>query len=422
MSFYLKVSLNTLYQLIGRSLTSFANFIVILLIAKSLGSLGLGQYNKVIAFMGIFSLLVDFGLNPIFLKIGKERQIFFLIFLRLIIGWLVFIIIQPIVFILPYNRALNSGFSFQEKIYLELIALVLFLYPFLHSAGAIFQKQERFDLTVWPNLARAVIVLLIGSYSFLTKNLFFFFLANIFGLVVYTIIAFFLLFFNLNLVKEILNCFPVDFDFVKTLLKKSLPLGTTLFLNLLYVRADVLILSLLRSTTEVGIYSLAYKFFEFPLNISSFLMGSLYPVFLKSHKKNKKFFYRQVKKSGLLIFFFSLLIFLVSFVFAPVIGLIKKEFYQSILPFRILSFSYPVFFLSNLFLWVIITENKEKILPFVYGLSLVLNVILNLVFIPRYGYNAAAVITVVSELFILVFFGGFCYKFLGRKSVLVRKE
>jgi len=85
--------------------------------------------------------------------------------------------------------------------------------------------------------------------------------------------------------------------------------------------------------------------------------------------------------------------------------LVKPEFSPSILPFRILSFSYPIFFLSNLFLWVIITKNKEKVLPFVYGSSLVLNVFLNLIFIPRYGYNASAAITVFSELFVLLMLG-----------------
>lgn len=404
MSFYLKIGLNTFYQLLARSFTTFANFVIILLVAKSLGSFGLGQYNKVFTFVGIFSLFVDFGLNAIFLKIGRERHLFLLIILRLIIASIIFILIQPIIFILPYNATLHSGFSFQEKIYIEIVALVLFLYAFSHSLNVIFQKHERFDLTIWPSLVWGAISLIIGVYSFYTKNLFFFFLAMVIGLVGYVVAAFILLVFKLGLGREIFSCLPTDFKFIKDLFKKSLPLGTTLFLNLLYIRADVLILSILRPTVEVGIYTLAYKFFEFPLNLSFFIMGSLYPIFLKSHKEGRNKLYSQVKKSALFILLFSFFILIFTFAAAPLIGLIKHEFYQSILPFRILVISYPIFFLSNLLLWVLITENKERILPLVYSCSLILNVVLNLIFIPLYGYNASAVITVVSELFVFVFF------------------
>lgn len=404
MSLYLKVAESTLYQLIARSLTTFSNFIIILLIAKSLGSFGLGQYNKVFAFVGIFSLFVDFGMSAIFLKLGKDRDLPLLIISRLIIALIIFVTIQPILFSLPYNQTLHAGFSWQEKIYVEIVALVLFLYAFTHSFNVIFQKKQRFDLTIWPSAVYGLIVIIIASYSFFNKNLTWFFLATIIGLLANLSLSLFLIYKKLHLAKPNLHYVSTNLPFITTLFKKSLFLGATLFLNILYVRVDVLILSFLRSTTEVGIYTLAYKFFEFPLNFSTFIMSALYPIFLKTYQKNKDKFSKQVKKSALFIFIFSFFIFIFSLVAAPAISLIKHEFYQSILPFRILSFSYPIFFLSNLFLWVIITKNKERILPLVYGCSLILNIVLNLIFIPQYGYNASAVITVVSELFVLAFF------------------
>jgi len=407
MSLYLKISLNTLYQLIARSFITFANFIIVLLVAKSLGSFGLGQYNKVFAFVSIFSLFVDFGINAVFLKVGTGRDLSLLIILRLMIASIVFLLIQPILFILPYNNILHSGFSFQEKIYIEIVASVLFLYAFSHSLNAIFQKHQRFDLTILPSLVWGVISLIIGFYSFSVKSLSCFFWAMIFGLVGYVAAAFVLIRRHLWSCRDMpWHVSTNNILFIKSLFKKSLPLGATLFLNLLYVRADVLILSMIRPTVEVGIYTLAYKFFEFPLSISFFIVGSLYPIFLKSHKQSKKKLYYQVKKSVFFILVFSFFIFIFSFVLAPLISIIKQEFYRAVLPFRILSFSYPIFFLSNLLLWAIITENKEKILPFVYGASLILNVVLNLMFIPRFSYNASAVITVFSEMFVLLIFTG----------------
>jgi O-antigen/teichoic acid export membrane protein len=306
---------------------------------------------------------------------------------------------------LPYDAILSSGFSFQEKIYIEILAGVLFLYAFSHSLNALLQKHQRFDLMIGPSLVWGLMGLVISFFGFYSKNLVFFFLGNIIGLIGYIVLAFILI-KRSNFGRLVITYpSPKEILFIKSLFKKSLPLAATLFLNLLYVRADVLLLSILRPTVEVGIYTLAYKFFEFPLNLSFFIMGSLYPIFLKSQRENKKKFQRQIQKSSLVIFLFSFFISLFSFIAAPLISLVKPEFSPSILPFRILSFSYPIFFLSNLFLWVIITKNKEKVLPFVYGSSLVLNVFLNLIFIPRYGYNASAAITVFSELFVLLMLG-----------------
>jgi len=133
-------------------------------------------------------------------------------------------------------------------------------------------------------------------------------------------------------------------------------------------------------------------------------MNAFYPLFLKKYMKNKMRFYHDVKNIAFVLFICAVVIVIVTFLLAPLIGLIRHDFEASIRPFRILIFSYPIFFLSNLLLWVIITENREKILPFVYGASLGLNVVLNGVFIPRFGLLASSFITVISEFFVLVYF------------------
>lgn len=412
MIFYNKIAYHTLLQLIARSLATFANFLIIIMIGKTLGSFGLGQYNKVFAFIGIFSLFVDFGINASFLKLGRDNDVGRLILLRLLIAVVVFLVIQPLIIFLPYDNSFQTGFSPQEKLYIEIVASVLFLYAVVHSLNALFQKWQRFDLLIWPNLAYGVSALAIAFYAVFTHQLLFFFLATSGGLALYSVTAFFLAapsFLQVNSGQS------VSKTLVRRLFLKSLPIGLTLFLNILYVRADVLLLSFFRPTQEVGIYTLAYKFFEFPLSLSFFVMNALYPVFLQKHQENRRHFYHEVKKAVFWLSGFSLLILTLAFFFAPLVGLIRQDFLPSVAPFRILVFSYPIFFLSNLLLWVIITENKEKILPLVYGSSLAANVMLNLIFIPRFGYMASSAITIVCELFVLAFFAIFLNRFAFKK-------
>lgn len=399
MSWYQKIVLNTFFQLAGRSVATLANFIIILLIGKTLGSFGLGQYNKVFTFIGIFALFIDFGINAVFLKVGQDQDVVRLIGLRLLIALLIFLIIQPLLILLPYDTVLHIGFSAQEKVLIELVASVLFVYAFIHSFNALFQKWQRFDLGIWTNGAYAVIALPLALYGMMNKSLAFFFFGTVAGLAGSALVAFFLVRKRVKISVR-----TGQKSLIWPLFLKSLPLGCTLFINILYVRADVLILSLLRSTSEVGVYTLAYKFFEFPLNLSFFAMNALYPLFIQKHRQDRSGFVQDVKKSGRLLLIFALLLTLAALILAPLIGWIQPDFRQSIPAFRILALSYPVFFLSNLLLWVIITKNQEKRLPLVYLGSLVINVFLNLLFIPPFGLMASAVITVVSELMILLLF------------------
>jgi O-antigen/teichoic acid export membrane protein len=400
MRFYFNIARDTFYQMLARLFTSCANFVLVLLIAKAFGSEGLGQYDKVFTVIGVFTLFVDFGINAEFLKSRKINYLNSLIILRLIISLSVFALIQPIIFIIPYDPILNIGFSLMEKIYIEILGVMLFLSAFTLSYRAIFQNYRRFDLLLWPNLFIAIASLSLGLYGYLEKNLLWFFLGTIVGTIASIFISYWLVKKNIKQFKEE----RINVIFMKELIRKSLPLGAMLFLNILYVRSDILIMSFLRPTAEVGIYTLAYKFFEFPLNISIFFMNSLYPIFLIKAEQDKNKFYSFISTISWAIFVFSAILSLCAFFGAPILGMIKQDFVRSIIPFRILISSYPIFFLTNLFLWVLITENREKILPAIYLGSLLINAILNVIFIPRYGYVASATITVFCEMLILVCF------------------
>lgn len=408
MALYKKIALHTFFQLAGRLFATVSNFIIILLIGQSLGSFGLGQYNKVFALVSVFALFVDFGISAIFLKIGRDQDVGKMILLRLCIAFVAFLLIQPIIFFLPYDAILHTGFSPDEKLYIELTAVSLFIYAFVHSLTALLQKRERFDQYILPNVMYGVCALAVAWYALVSKQIIFFFIAALAGLAASALVLF--LSSAARIFAPRVSPAPKRAVFMRELFVKSAPLGVTLFLNSVYVRADVFLLSLFRSTSEVGIYALAYKFFEFPLSLSFFIMTALYPLFLKKHTKNKARFYRDVGNIAFALLIVGCLIVVVSFVGAPLIGLIKQDFYQSVTPFRVLIFSYPIFFLSNLLLWVIITENRQKILPFVYGASLAANVGLNLLFIPRFGYMASAAATVISEFGVLAYFYWFVKK------------
>ncbi|KKU85598.1 MAG: Polysaccharide biosynthesis protein [Candidatus Gottesmanbacteria bacterium GW2011_GWA2_47_9] len=90
--------------------------------------------------------------------------------------------------------------------------------------------------------------------------------------------------------------------------------------------------------------------------------------------------------------------------------MIKSDFSASIPALRVLSLGLPFFFLTSLTMWTLIALKKQWALAGIYGLSMVINIALNLWLIPVYGYMAAAWITVLSEGVVLLLSGIFLLK------------
>jgi O-antigen/teichoic acid export membrane protein len=73
---------------------------------------------------------------------------------------------------------------------------------------------------------------------------------------------------------------------------------------------------------------------------------------------------------------------------------------------------------TSLLQWSLITLGKQKFLLYIYLISAIINVALNLIFIPSFSYLASAVITGVTELLVMVILA---IKLFGLKIILERE-
>ena len=70
----------------------------------------------------------------------------------------------------------------------------------------------------------------------------------------------------------------IDLTVWREIIKKSWPLGLTIAFNLIYLRADILILSLLKSQNEVGLYGAAYKIIDVLTSLPFMFAGLILPI------------------------------------------------------------------------------------------------------------------------------------------------
>jgi len=390
------VAKNTLYQAIARLGTSFIGFLITIIIARNFGVFGYGDFTKITSFVTLFYLILDFGLNAVYLLENKSKYKEFFYF-RLLTSAILFLGINLFTFFLPYNSYLGTGFSEGVKYGIFVFSLCIFSQSIILTTSSIFQKKLNYFSYMIALIVGALInISLVLLFSFLNYSLNFI----LFSFVLGSLATAFLL---IKLSAE--KIFPIAFDikFSKELLFKAMPIGLMLIFNLIYFKVDIILLSIFVSSKDVGVYGLAYRFFDFLIALPLFLSNSIYPLLLI---KKKDDFFNFSKKYFFIFTILSLIVMVPFWFISPLFGLIKSDFLISIVPFRILLLSLPFFFTTSLMQWVLIALKKQKYLMYVYFLSTVLNIALNVLFIPKYSYIASSWITVFSEMLVFVFLLG----------------
>lgn len=394
MGMFKQVSTNTLFQVFGRLVTSGTSFVATIAIARAFGVSAYGDLAKITSFVGLFYILPDFGLNAIYLQLTSKKEKFTeLLSLRMLLGIIGIIVISSAVWFLPYS--VSSGYSPLVKTGILIFSLTLFTEGIANSSAAIFQKKLSYSLATVANVVGSIVFLLGVGVSIL-------FSFSILGIIVSYIVS--------GIIKALLGVLlsgekvangTIDMSFFRPLLLQTLPITAMLVINLLYFRVDMFLLAILKPTQDVAVYDLAYRFFDFLIALPLFLSNSLYPHLL-AWGKNYRIVIRKLILSLVVFFAIGCVVSMPVIFFSPLLRLIKPEFIHSSFALTLLTFSLPIFFATSILQWTLIAQKKQKFLLWVYVLSLVVNIVLNLVFIPQYSYVASAIITGVSEGFVLV--------------------
>lgn len=407
----MKIAQNTAYQLIGKALGMLTTIPVSLVLANKFGAAPYGDFTKITTYVALFFIIGDFGLNAIYLQKAKneiaEKDLWSnLLGIRILSSIGLMILTLVVLAFVPQGS--DQGYTSLVRFGILLYTPVIIFQNLITTINAVFQKRLRYDLSTWAiGAGGTAVIIMLYPLLFMIDSTRAVIWATLITLIGTAVTAATGLFY----VKKIFIGIKISFDWkkIKTLLIFALPLGLTTIVQFFYFRSDSLILTLTRTTAEVGIYALAYKVFEVVIVFPTFFINAVYPIMLKALSLNFpsafNSFFRIFKKSFLILFSISLAATLFLWIFAPMISLVKSDFIASIAPLRILSLGLPIFFLTPLTMFTIISWEKQIWLFWIYLTAMLVNVILNLIFIPQYGYIAASWITVISEGLVLILSG-----------------
>jgi len=386
----IKIIHQTVWQTVFKVITTLGGFIILGIVSRNYGEAGLGNFTLALTYLAFFYVLADFGFNGYILRrlqgTGYRVQNEWRKLLGVRILWGGFLTILAATLPLIFTPGLSDF-----KLAVLVGALTIFLNSIFFCVQALIQVNLKYEYSSWPVFLSAPAgVLLIFYLSSVRAPVYLLTAGYVLSWLVYTCLL-------LLLVRRIIKqLFPIfSKKYLVALFQGSFPLAATLFLNVIYFRADAFILSFFKGSAEVGVYNLAYQVFQAILVLPAFMMNSYYPMMLKARKTSK------LASLGLLIL--SLAILLTTYYLSPVIIklITGSGFAGSVESLKILSFGFPAYFLSALLMWVMVAKKKYKSLLVVYGLGLIVNIAANLYSIPQYGFVAASWITGISEYLIL---------------------
>jgi len=197
--------------------------------------------------------------------------------------------------------------------------------------------------------------------------------------------------------------------------KASKNYGVLISVSALYSRSDQLLIDFFLGRSFVGAYSLAYRYLDlavlFPTTIGQNLFGKI--SVLKGEEK-KSVLPAVILMGSLGVLTGVLLYGVAGFLTQGVFG--SREYYNSTIVLQIFALALPFFFI-NAPLAVVAqrANNISKFLP--WGiLNTVLNIVFNLIFLPKFGIVAAAWGMVLTECTGFIINCVFCERWLREKD------
>jgi len=176
---------------------------------------------------------------------------------------------------------------------------------------------------------------------------------------------------------------------------------------------DTAVIKYFMTIEDVGVYNAAYKLFDaianFAFVISSYYAGSISQYFeRKEHKNIKHFFY----KERFLIFGLSTALHIIIMIFSkPIIILLYGDKYLgSVLIFNILMIGSIFRYLSVFYMLYFNTNKKHKLQQNINILRAILNLILDVVFIKKFGLIGPAIGTTVAIVLTFIISALYCEK------------
>lgn len=376
------------------------SFFYIMYAGRYLGPLNFGILTFALAFTGIFGVLADFGLQPLIIREVARDKSLASKYIANISGMK--IILVTITFGLIALTINLLGYPEQTIKVVYLVGLSVIFGAFTTMFYSIFQAYERMEYQSLGQILNSALMLggVIFAMKFKLSVVEFaalYFLVSIFGLA-YSFTILRIKFSNLYLVWS-RRKIEIDWNFWKSTIKEALPFGLAIIFTTTFYWIDSVMLSLMKGYAVVGWYNAAYRVVLTILFIPAAYSFAIFPVMSNFYITSQGSLRLVFEKSFKYLTMLGIPIAVGTTLLAPrfILLIFGEEYNNSIIALQILVWSSVFIFMVTSFSRLFQASNKQIISAKIAGICVALNVVLNLILIPKYSLIGASIATVLTE-------------------------
>jgi O-antigen/teichoic acid export membrane protein len=389
------VAVSTAAQVVAKIAHLALNLVASLVLIRYLQPAGYGDYVFVLSFAALFGLMSDLGLSKIAVRdISRNEQGTAVILGTAIVGKLLLAAVSA-----ALVQIALAMIDARPEIRLAIaVASLMYVTEAFLSIVVIFQVRlaMQYEALVTVVIQAIDTVLILGLVA-LGADLIQLVAAPVAsgaaGCVLVLVIA----------RRRFAARLDLDLRRLPGLLWEAAPIGITLLLAVAYLKLDSVLLGLLATPVDVGLYGSAFRPIEYLLLASGVLITPLFPLLARWYgRESARFtlvYWRGMDALLVIALPVPVLLFWVA---DPLVrGVYTESFASAAVPLRVLSIALVLMIVSAWQGFALLAAGRQRLTVIYDAAALILNVGLNLALIPRFGYLGAAAAALVTSGFVV---------------------
>ena len=414
MSFLTRGLKNSSILLIGRLLGMIISYITLVYIIRELTIEEYGLLTTVRTFVGSFIIFSFGGISGAVMREGSknisnmgslfEKTNGF----KLLTSIFALILCLLVLIISPYELKVKTLIF-----YFSLTIITTSLFNHWQEA---FTATESFKTKVIFKVAQPLLFFLIAMFVINnTKRVEYLLISQIFLQFLFMIIC---LYMSKNLIKFKLKLNHLYFD--KNLITTGIYFFIISFAGMIFMKSDVLMISLMGNFSEVGVYSVADRIAREGSELRTVIIAGFFPVMIKRIKAGP-ISGRLVHKTVLKIF---LVIIIGVSIFSYnidqiIITLFGNKYLASASILQYLIYFLAIEYTIYPYILLLLSSNGEKNIAFIYSILAIVNIILNYTFFNIFGLIGIAFSTITVFMILAIYTVTFGIKHLYNQKILI---
>ena len=393
-----RIAKNSGVLLVSQIASYVFGFFFVMYTARYLGAEGFGVLSFALAFTGIFGIFGDLGLSTLAVReVARDKSLAGKYLGNIIAMKVVLVVITFGMIFLAINIL---GYPEQTVKVVYLLGLYVILGSLSNAFSSIFQAFEKMEYVSIGAILNSALML-VGALFAISRGF------DVAGFAsIYLVVSIIILGYNsfICITKFVLPKIEVDWGFWKPTMREALPFGLSGIFIMIYYWIDSVMLSIMIGNEVVGWYNAAYRLVLVLLSIYTAYITSIFPIMSK--------FYHETTGDSLKIVYAMSFRYLVVVSIPIAIGttlladriillIYGIEYIPSIIALQVLIWTIVFMFLSGLSANLFASINRQIIITKITGIGAAVNILLNLLVIPRFGYIGASITTVATELTVL---------------------